>query len=352
MTNKLNKAIAAFTRAGTRGNWMRSNLAAWRAARDEARAIWDEEKIIALRAAMSESKTAAAALAWADSHGIEIIVDHSVRAGGYYWPGTGVVAVSARQLSHDGFFGTAVGTLTHEIRHAWQDYHGLIYCPTDDEGATSPLGRDLAIEGLFEADADAHGKLAEAEHRYARTHDRVVMLRELQKEKFENGRGALLKVFEKAARTDARECANPHVALWKKFTAWYGKHGFNHHYGSHRRAEYAEALGLAGKALDHGFEYRRPAGCALMTPPDFSRREVVDLLGRSFAGVNYLRSAEVRDTIARFLNSPGAAERYFPRLKTSKAADKTKPDALTRQIRAVQLRARLAQPSKPLPLPR
>lgn len=352
MSGVLKKKFAASARAGTRGNWMRSNLPAWRAARDDARAIWDEEKIKALRTAMGESATAAAALDWADSHGIEIIVDHSVRAGGYYWPGTGVVAVSARQLAHDGFLGAAVGTLTHEIRHAWQDYHGLIYCPTEEEGATSPLGRDLAIEGLFEADADAHGKLAEAEYKYKRTSERVVMLRGLQKETPERGRGELLKVFERAAKAEGRQCSNPQDALWRNFTAWYGKHGFNLHYGRHRRAEYAHALGLTAAPLDHGFEYRRPNGCALMTPPDFSRREVVDLLGRSFAGVNYLQDTLARDTIARFLNSPAAADRYFPRLKPSASADKGKADALTRKIRAVQLRARLAQPAQRLRLPR
>lgn len=341
-----------FARAGTRGRWMRDNLPAWRAARDDARAVWDAEKIIHLRAAMAESKTAAAALAWADRNGIEIIVDHRVQAGGYYWPGTGVVAISARQVAHEGFLGPAVGTLTHEIRHAWQDYHGLIYCPTEEEGATSPLGRDLAIEGLFEADADAHGKLAEAEYKHARTQQRVMMLRGLQKDKPERGRANLLGIFEKAMRTEGRDCRNPQTALWRMFTDWYGKNGLNAYYGRFRRAEYAAALGLAGPAQDHGFEYRRPAGCALMAPPDFSRRETVDLLGRSFAGVNYLHSADARDTIARFLNAPGAAERYFPRLKPQARADKGKADRLTRKIRAVQLRAQLATPAKRLPLPK
>ncbi len=347
MTKHLRQSFER-ARAGTRGRWMRDNLPAWRAARSEERAIWDDERLLALRAAMRESKTASAALDWADRHGIELIVDHSVRAGGYYWPGTGVVAVSARQLGSDSFLATAVNTLTHEIRHAWQDYHGLIYCPTNDEGATSPLGRDLAIEGLFEADATVNGRLAEAEYKYNRTQQRVDMLRGLQKEQPERGRGELLKIFEKSARAEQRESNASESALWKTFSAWYAAWGGA--YGRPRRSEYAHALGLAPAANDHGFEYRRPDGCALMAPPDFSRREVLDQLGRSFAGVNYLHSTQARDTVARLLLSPGAAERYFPR--TVKAAARGRPDALTRKIRAAQLRARLAQPCKRLPLPK
>lgn len=340
-------------RAGTRGQWQRDNLAPWRAARDEERMIWDEERILALRKAMGESKTAAAALAWADRCGIEVIVDHSVSAGGYYWPGTGVVAVAARQLQHDNFFAGAIGVLTHEIRHAWQDYHGLIYCPTDDEGAISPLGRDLAIEGLFEADADAHGKLAEAEYKYNRTRDRVLMLRGVQKKQPERGRAELLRVFEKSARSELRACSDAKTALWTNFTKWYrGGQAWSYLYGRHRRSEYAHALGLAGPAKDHGFEYRRPHGCALMSPPDFSQHAVLDQLGRSFAGVNYLQGTAQRDTVARFLLPPGAAERYFPRLKPQVRPDKTKADKLTRQIRATQLRARLGQPLKRLSLPK
>lgn len=348
MTKSIRRQFDKVARAGTRGRWMRDNLPAWRAARDPDRAIADEECIMQLRAAMRESKTAAAALDWADRHGIEIIVDHTVRAGGYYWPGTGVVAVSARQLGHTGYLATAVNTLTHEIRHAWQDYHGLIYCPTNEEGATSPLGRDLAIEGLFEADATVNGRLAEAEYKYNRTQQRVAMLRDLQKEQPERGRAELLKVFEKAAREEQRQCTSDAQALWQAFTGWYRM--WAGPYGRHRRSEYAHALGLAGAANDHGFEYRRPEGCVLMTPPDFSRRDMLDQLGRSFAGVNYLQSTQARDTVGRLLLSPGAAERYFPRNVT--AAGKGKPDALTRKIRATQLRARLTQPGKRLPLPK
>lgn len=350
MTKSIRQQFNGVARAGTRGRWMRDNLPAWRAARDPDRAVADEEAILQLRAAMRESKTAAAALDWADRHGIEIIVDHSVKAGGYYWPGTGVVAVSARQLGYGGYLSGAVNTLTHEIRHAWQDYYGLIYCPTNEEGATSPLGRDLAIEGLFEADATANGKLAEAEYKYKHTSERVAMLRGLQKDQPERGRAELLKIFEKSAREEARLCDDAVKNLWKSFSGWYGMWAFA--YGRHRRAEYAHALGLAEAASDHGFEYRRPEGCALMAPPDFSRREVLDQLGRSFAGVNYLQSEKVRDTVARFLLSPGTAERYFARIRPQAKAPKGKIEKLTRQIRATQLRARLQEPQKRMRLPK
>lgn len=339
----------ASRRCGTRGAWQRGNLAAWRAARDEERSAWDAAQLVSVHAAMGESATAAAALDWAQRHGIEIIVDHQTTAGGYYWPGSGVVAVSVGALRD---MATAVEVLTHEIRHAWQDYHGLIYFPAnEDVAAGSLLGRDLAIEGLFEADATAHGQLAGAEYRRRQAQERVATLRLLQDRKPERGRAELLKILEQSARQAHRACGDAAAALWRHFTGWYTG-GLSCLYNRNRRGEYAAVLGLDAPMRGYGFSYQRPEGDFRLPPPDFSRREVLDQLGRSFAGVNYLASATARDTVARFLLPPGAAERGFPRITPAAGRDiGSVTDGLTRRIRAVQLRTQLAQAKKRLSLP-
>lgn len=324
-------------RAGTRGAWQRDNLAAWRDARESARAVWDDERIVRLRAAMAGSKTAQAALDWANRHNIEIIIDHTVNAGGYYWPGTGVVAVSSRALMYDDDISArAIGILVHEIRHAWQDYHGLLCCPEGQATGDSPLGRDLAIEALFEADATANAKLAELEYSYTRTQERITMMRDLQDQRPIESRTQLLKSFVKHAEKEGELCANASSTLWKSFVSWYGM--WASAYGTHRRDSYAHALGFGKPAKDYGFEYRPSPLCDSAPALDFSQRAVLEQLGRSFHGANYLKDTAVRDVVLRRFLPPGSAERYFPR---DQAASKKKPNKQTRQIRAAQLRQRL-----------
>ncbi len=141
------------------------------------------------------------------------------------------------------------------------------------------------------------------------------------------------------------------AALWRHFTGWYTG-GLSCLYNRNRRGEYAAVLGLDAPMRGYGFSYQRPEGDFRLPPPDFSRREVLDQLGRSFAGVNYLASATARDTVARFLLPPGAAERGFPRITPAAGRDiGSVTDGLTRRIRAVQLRTQLAQAKKRLSLP-
>ena len=94
-------------------------------------------------------------IVWAQQHGVRFFVDHQAdTANGYYTLGTGVVAVTPNAKGDQ-----LIDTLAHELRHAWQDYHGLAAWPDDtpDEGTFA----DMAIkQALIEADATAFGVLA------------------------------------------------------------------------------------------------------------------------------------------------------------------------------------------------
>jgi hypothetical protein len=102
------------------------------------------------------SSTAGESLDWAKENGVTFFVDHVCEMGGYYLTGTGIIAISKKSFNKDKI-STVIGTLTHEIRHAWQDRHGVL-------GNANPnLLDDLRAIALFEADASAFDKRAEAE---------------------------------------------------------------------------------------------------------------------------------------------------------------------------------------------
>lgn len=70
------------------------------------------------------------ALTWAEQNGIKFFVDRSAKGvRGYYMPTTGVVALAEHCLKAPS---VAVGTIVHEIRHAWQDFHGFM--PSHEKG--------------------------------------------------------------------------------------------------------------------------------------------------------------------------------------------------------------------------
>lgn len=271
MKNSLSAHFAAQAlQAGTQSHWQRSNLAAWRDARDDNRARWDEVQLTALRAAMQQSAMGAAALAWADQHGVDIIVDHRTTASGYYWAGTGVIAIAARQVARAAFFAHAVDVLTHEIRHAWQDHQGLL------------VHGNLPREAMLEADADAHGKLAGLEYKYHLTRLRIASLQMLQKEKTDRARTALIKTLEIAARKDGLMCRNSARALRHYFVVWQRQHA----------AAYAQVWRTSG--CDQRFEYLPPADRVTRIPADGDCESAVKHLGNSFTGINYLQGAPVK----------------------------------------------------------
>ncbi len=355
-----------FMRAGTRGLWHRPGLAALRAGYGAARAQQNARLLDLVKREVRLTRTGRAALDWAERHGIEFIVDHETLVGGYYCPGTGVVALgctnpvvrgllagtdeAARLRALDRFM---VEACVHEIRHAWQDYHGLLYHAQADAVPDSPVGRDLVLQAVVEADAFAHGVLADREYGV------ITSLRAMAAcSAADDATGAAL-----AAHTHASYAAfveKPAAVLTQKFIHWFGPLGSAETYGRIRSHFYARALGLVppvpvqllGRAAS---EYHQDSAGSGAPPADFSRREVLDQLGRSFAGVNYLTATPIRDQVIRMVLPHSCAERSFraewvPRAGLSRPA----PDEVTqriRRIRALQTRARLKQLPKRLPLP-
>lgn len=330
-------------RGGTRGRWCRDNLEAFRSGLGGDRLLADGLALIKLFDAAEKLSTARAALAWARQHGIEFIVDHQTGAGGYYHLGTGVVALSVRALA-TGNTKRALGTLVHEIRHAWQDYHGLVYTPDDIDVPTSPLGRDLTIEGLFEADAEAHGALVREEYSLANTESSLALLRDLHRDEPTEGRAKLLETFQARALEEKAACENAHETLRDFMLDWYTPHGYHVFYGDDRRRVYASTLGLPTEKSAYVFEYQAPKNVPVGVAPDFHRAEVLQKLGRTFTGGNYLQGLD-RDVLHKYLLSPAAAARCFDEDVHAKA------DAPTQAIRALQLRTQLNRPQKRYPLP-
>jgi hypothetical protein len=209
------------------------------------------------------------ALDWARKHQIEFIIDHNMQTPAYYHVGAGIVALSDKIFhSKPG----AVSALTHEIRHAWQDYHGLI--PT---GGTTFAGYFIRL-GLIEADAAAHGSLAE--HQY------------------HQGGGS--------APTDGQ-------ILWKGFCSWYSGQRAKA-YGRTALGEFAQQLGIPGIARwNPCFEYTPFQNGALPAREGIgiSNAGEVRPLGKNFSGINYFNQPGSREFFARKILSPAFAAAFY-----------------------------------------
>lgn len=113
----------------------------------------DAQKIRKVRSLMMKSPLGKELLKWADDHGIRIVIDRQTQAGGYYYPGYKIVALNGNLDNL-----TLTGTLAHEIRHAWQDSHGMIPSLTKDWHRLQSAGDYIAQIKLIEADAFAVGE--------------------------------------------------------------------------------------------------------------------------------------------------------------------------------------------------
>ena len=127
------------------------------------RATWPPERIAEDERALKEifklaedCPLLAEELEWAKQHGIKFFIDHqAVNLGGYYKQGMGVVVIA------ENFFedpANAVEALAHELRHAWQDYHGLVRLDYYN------FDKYSIQDALREADAFAFGRLAQSQY--------------------------------------------------------------------------------------------------------------------------------------------------------------------------------------------
>lgn len=287
-------AVARNIEAGAR--WDRGNLEEWRATLSPERRAADEQtlaRIFNLAAQVPELKDA---LDWAQAHGIEFIVDHNVRAGGYYTVGTGVVAIAKRKCLVDS---SAASVLVHEIRHAWQDWYGMI--PTTGKNFTDYFTR----LSLIEADATAHEKLA----LYQAEHSRIIKF-------WQKDGGPLNDEKVKYYKKMMHERASG-GNLWKDFAHWYDTR--SRVYGDIALKFIGQRLGIPGVSpADFGQEYAPPEP---KTPGiDITSAAQIRRLGKGFRGGNYFDAAP-RDILVRKMLSPAQASNLFRSFAEATAAD-------------------------------
>lgn len=115
--------------------------------RSEKKQASDQNRIECIRQRVSQSTLGNALLEWADDNDIQILMDNECKGViGYYMIGTNTVCLNILFDNE-----ALLGTLAHELRHAWQDHNGLL-----SNTITTP--QDYATQIRFtEADAFAFG---------------------------------------------------------------------------------------------------------------------------------------------------------------------------------------------------
>lgn len=297
----------------TRMEWDRGNLAEWRASHSDARKCQDEKLLSGIFNLAAKVPQMKEALDWANAHGIEFVVDRTTKkANGYYSRRTGVVALSAHVLADPA---KAVGTVTHEIRHAWQDWHGLL--------ARRPgrFADYFAALALVEADAEAFG--ARARQEYA--------LRQRQEE-YRGGLYRLLPVkgwIEKIDRQVDLLQKDPET-LWQGFKDWFAR-GRALTYGQSAMEKLARELGVPDIVpKNYNLEFK-PFGDREPPPHDavdFRQEDQLHRLGRSFSGQNYFDGKGRRGYLQSVFNVELAERFYSPERKRPKLMDEIRKRAL------------------------
>lgn len=250
--------------------WQRPQVRAWLQTLSDERLAADQAAIDGVLARAQRSPTAMRALAWAQAHNIGIILDRQAQgAGAYYLPGAGVAAILPAYLGNTDYFD--VVSLVHEIRHAWQDLHGLLPSWKQDRFmADGNVVTSILQSAVLEADAHAH--------------DRAVL----------------------------RECRGGSTTvdhLRGDFAKWYDTKG--RFYTQLERDKHAAVLGV-GTAQYPDFNIEvQPQEVALRRIGVLAERnEDIVRLGKSFGGQNYL-AGWFNDAIARHLHAPDRVVRAF-----------------------------------------
>lgn len=297
--------------------WDSETLAAFRAAQTPERALADAQALASLfnKLAAAGAPLVQEALAWAQANTIEFIVDRATTAGGYYNVGSGVVAVSSAVLRS---VSDAANVLVHELRHAWQDAHGLV--PT----VTAGFAAHGVTLGLYEADAYAHGKLAA---------DQVLLACAKQRRQNAKEQDLSQESINAEANMIARaekRLADPRQALAAYFENWYA-YGPARAYGGNVQRLLANKVGVPKMmAPNYRCEYV-PARYPVVeetdyaTHPDAARR-----FGKGFFGTggNYFDKLS-RDDVRRVFVASSPVYSLFGSSK--------KQSALTQDIRKREL---------------
>ena len=277
------------------------------------------------------------------------MIDHQCLANGYYTSGSGVVVVSARLFTRDGRpEGNVIGTAVHEIRHAWQDYYGMI--PDFKHKKFIP---DIIRIGLIEADAHAHGELARAEYFHAL--DREMIEGTLDTSAVTKHNASYIdNLLRHNIERDARELAETQAVLWREFKKWYtgDRAGF---YGDAVQKETAVYYGVPNaRKPDYKFIFDSQAQLPPCSGIDYTRREDLLRLGKGFNGGNYIAQNGDADWLRCVALNPTRAQWFFAERNWAKRPTSMVRESILREKKvqfadqgAEGFLRRLAQPKAP-----
>jgi len=157
--------MAASEKYKPKTNWNQTAFEKLKATWSPERIAEDEKTLQNIFALAADCPLLTEALEWAQQHDIKFFIDrNAVNCGAYYTLSTGVMALTAKTAT-DLDVTLAVGSVVHEIRHAWQDYYGLVGC--DTEPFSGDYRRSFINTALIEADALAYGLRAKDQYRAA-----------------------------------------------------------------------------------------------------------------------------------------------------------------------------------------
>lgn len=223
----------------------------------------DQKSLTALFNKAAKSPTLKAEIEWAHQHGIKFFVDRTSQGvGGYYMEGTGVVSIAEQHI--DLSFGIEV--LAHEIRHAWQDYNGLLPDMTEQDFLSY-----YTLVTLAEADATAFQK------------------------------AAIFEYYTDVSRTNA---------LWDGFSGWYSSYNAAS-YGDTAAKQYAKKIDIkdAPPPPDRKFEFNYAAS-PVRREEDLSLKQVIPLLNKDFSGKEWFNTAAASRLFEKVLDRTAAAKFY------------------------------------------
>ncbi len=296
--------------------WQQAPFDALRKTFDRKRKQADDRRLKRIFKEIAKVPMMKEALDWADKHGVRYMIDHTcVNIGGYYTVGTGVVAIS----HFSAYMGPSeqVRVLSHEIRHMWQDWHGMI--PTYAKN----FGDYFIRLGLIEADARAYERLATEQFVLTNAEDVEAMA----SDKY------YARIRDKVSR--------PQEFLWNSFLEWFDKKSTStQFYGDHASKSIGRDRGIASAVpTDRRFEFKPyPEGSEpRIEGINIARIDDVMRLGEGFNGKqSYFAGQDRRDELLKKIIVPSLSSTFY-------GAATKKQKGLVEQIRKIDLTRSLAK---------
>lgn len=301
------------------------------------RIIEDENTLQELFKLADDCPLLAEALSWAEKHGVKFFIDHtSVNCSGYYMPTTGVVGIAARYAgNHD----SIVGTLVHEIRHAWQDYQGLL---TDGTNKKEGFAGSFISTALLEADAWAYGRVAGQQYTEKKHF-------EVRKKRRQWGRKISKKLRAQVEQKTAEEHErylrtlqeeNQLVGLQQEFLNWFSiSSETTQYYGDFLSKVHGKEHNLyEGELPARNFEFSIPA---TENNSGLNIHDIQDVLrlGMNFSSTKNYIAEMPREFLLKSILKPSLANTFWGKASPSQSK-------LTTELRKASLQQKLAHRPK------